>query len=739
MTQTGDHSDLEQALDYIDPSALDYSGWVSVGMALHESGLPCELWDTWSRRDPARYHEGECASKWKGFGNGMERVHSGTVVAMAKANGWTPRAAVEDRAIGWDDEVTLGPDPTWVEPSEITSSGKPPTTQLYEYIQALFDDDDWVGYVTESYVKDGRTVPKNAGHQRKASELLDELARTSNLDYVIGDWNGDAGAWIRFNPLDGKGYGNANVTEFRYALVESDELPIEKQKPMIEAMNLPCAAIVSSGGKSVHAIVRVDAGDDYGLYRKRVERLYSYCRAHGFEPDTQNKNPSRLSRMPGVTRGESTQELLATNVGAESWQAWEDWVAESEDDLPDEQDASDWDEPINLAQVLIGTDEQGILRQRQKMILTGDSKMGKSYALIDMTESICTGGRWIGYPCTRGKVLYVNCEIDPDEFKVRQHKVWEDRIEHGQDPRDVTFIKRNFYTWNLKGRVSLLEDLAPKLIRRVLKYGPPGTFAAIVLDPVYKLNGGDDNDPKMVTKFTNALDRIVRECGCSTIYAHHHPKGTAGQKKSMDRMAGSGVYARDADTMVDFTTLFMTEKDRREARIGDTPAYRMTFDCRSFKPPEPTNVLFHFPRFMVSDTLAKFKAEGEDPIAEQGKKRKEYNERKWKEKITATIEAYEKCTKDGNLATYATLEHCIEGVDVPSNGLSAWFSKEGFMKAGDIDNPLRVHDMTGGELGSNHKNVVYDSRLYGTAEAFAEDHGMSLYVAKPKKNSEQSE
>lgn len=37
-----------------------------------------------------------------------------------------------------------------------------------------------------------------------------------------------SGAWIRFNPLDVKGVKNENVTEFKYALVESDELEIRR-------------------------------------------------------------------------------------------------------------------------------------------------------------------------------------------------------------------------------------------------------------------------------------------------------------------------------------------------------------------------------------------------------------------------------------------------------------------------------------------------------------------------------
>ena len=35
--------------------------------------------------------------------------------------------------------------------------------------------------------------------------------------------------WIRFNPLDGLGVKNENITRFTYALVESDDMPISEQ------------------------------------------------------------------------------------------------------------------------------------------------------------------------------------------------------------------------------------------------------------------------------------------------------------------------------------------------------------------------------------------------------------------------------------------------------------------------------------------------------------------------------
>ena len=135
---------------------------------------------------------------------------------------------------------------------------------------------------------------------------------------MLGDCQSEAGAWIRFNPLDGNGCKNENVTEFRYALVESDSMPIEEQNAVIRALELPVACLVHSGGKSLHAIVRVEAGS-YEEYRKRVDYLYDVCRKNGLDIDRQNRNPSRLSRMPCVLRKGHKQFLVDTNLGKASW------------------------------------------------------------------------------------------------------------------------------------------------------------------------------------------------------------------------------------------------------------------------------------------------------------------------------------------------------------------------------------------------------------------------------------
>ena len=334
------------------------------------------------------------------------------------------------------------------------------------------------------------------------------------------------------------------MTEYRYALVESDSMELEKPNAIIRELELPVACLVFSGKKSLHAIVRVDAAD-YGEYRKRVDYLYEVCQKNGLKIDTQNKNPSRLSRMPGIERNGKKQFLVDTNIGKESWEEWREWIESINDDLPDpEALESVWDNLPELANPLI----ENVLRQGHKMLIAGPSKAGKSFALIELTCAIAEGLSWLGWQCTMGRVLYVNLELDRASCLHRFRDVYEAL---GWLPRHLS----NIDIWNLRGKSVPMDKLAPKLIRRAAKKN----YIAIIIDPIYKVITGDENSADQMAAFCNQFDKVCTELGCAVIYCHHHSKGSQGGKRSMDRASGSGVFARDPDALIDLIELEPTE------------------------------------------------------------------------------------------------------------------------------------------------------------------------------------
>ena len=554
-----EHSlDLLDALGHIDPANLSYQEWINVGMGLKEAGYPASAWEDWSRRDPRRYHPGECPRKWETFnGAAGELVTGGTIIKMAMDLGWHP--AQTDYELGWDAELHprdehMVVDRAWLEAREVQEpqgSDWHPAQELIRYLNALFAPEDYVGYVTETFLsEDGRRLPTRGNYDRTAGQLVAALERCGDdIGAVLGDYDPAAGAWIRFNPLDGRGVKNENVAAYRFALVESDSTDLGEQNAIIRELELPVACLVYSGGKSLHAIVRIDA-DSYEDYRRRVDYLYAVCEKNGLKVDKQNRNPSRLSRLPGALRNGHKQFLVDVNLGKASWEAWREWIESVSDDLPDPENMADtWENLPELSPPMI----EGVLRQGHKMLVAGPSKAGKSYALIELCCAIAEGMRWLGFRCAQGKVLYVNLELDRASCLHRFRDVYEAL---GWQSRNL----RNIDVWNLRGRSIPMDKLAPKLIRRAMKRD----YIAVVIDPIYKVITGDENSADQMANFCNQFDKVCTELGCAVIYCHHHSKGSQGGKRSMDRASGSGVFARDPDALLDLIELPVSEDLRKQ-------------------------------------------------------------------------------------------------------------------------------------------------------------------------------
>lgn len=82
-----DHT-LHSMLDSLD-CYDEYDDWVKVGMALHDatSGNGVELWRDWSSKS-AKYDPGDIDYRWHSFGKSSNPIRVGTLIKMAKDNGW---------------------------------------------------------------------------------------------------------------------------------------------------------------------------------------------------------------------------------------------------------------------------------------------------------------------------------------------------------------------------------------------------------------------------------------------------------------------------------------------------------------------------------------------------------------------------------------------------------------------------------------------------------------------------
>ena len=212
--------------------------------------------------------QGDCVRRWATFKGSDRPITVRTIRAMARKNGWV--SAFTD----FEDTRELAP-----------------TQTLIRYLEAMFQPDELVGYATQVKPDNhGKLKPINTNLAMKASEFIDRLRDAESIEAVIGPYRADCGAWIRLNPLDGKGQSDRNVAAYRHVLIESDTLPKEEQERIYRKYELPITCLVDSAGKSVHALVRIDAPNEQE-YRNRVNYLFRFLEQHGF-PGRQRQQKS---------------------------------------------------------------------------------------------------------------------------------------------------------------------------------------------------------------------------------------------------------------------------------------------------------------------------------------------------------------------------------------------------------------------------------------------------------------
>ena len=190
-------------------------------------------------------------SKWNSFrGNGSGSVGIGTIVKLCRDQGGNVETREEDAGheLAWDD--VIGPREAenvvrqeWLQDADLPAEPNgnwDGRKDLVNYLKTVFDSEDLVCYVTESFEVDGKLMPRKGVWDRTAGELIEAINKNAELVWAIGDWNEVAGAWIRFNPLDGNGCSDSNITSHRFALVESDDISVERQYAIYSELVADC-------------------------------------------------------------------------------------------------------------------------------------------------------------------------------------------------------------------------------------------------------------------------------------------------------------------------------------------------------------------------------------------------------------------------------------------------------------------------------------------------------------------
>lgn len=279
---------------------------------------------------PTTINEGKRNSTIFSYGIQLkkERKNSSTITdLMHQANKMRCNPPLDDdeisriirNVLNWGSNKPLGTERKGNPPQQISadlSSAEQAALQL----EALFSASDIICFNTHFHKSDeGKWLPNGKPEFHNAYKLIEKLRNANSIEEVFPEYNSQAGILFCVNPMKVGRRLNENVTSFRNALIEYDDISKEEQIERLLDSGLPILSMTDSGNKSVHAIVRVDASNAKD-YKRKVVELYGALEAkYGSPCDSANKNPSRLTRLAGATRGMNTQQLLYTEVNADSY------------------------------------------------------------------------------------------------------------------------------------------------------------------------------------------------------------------------------------------------------------------------------------------------------------------------------------------------------------------------------------------------------------------------------------
>jgi len=400
-------------------------------------------------------------------------------------------------------------------------------------IQTLFKPDEWI-CITNSATHDevhDKWQPNCAGTFLPVSKWL-------GGNYFPRDtWEGKPqGAWIRINPMLPDRYdGNeSSVAAWRHVLVEFDDKPKEEQLDIINRSKLPIAAVIDSGGRSVHAWVKVDAANKEQWCERR-DAVYQYMA--DYSPCAANKNASRFSRLAGIMRGDVEQKLIALNIGSLNWEAFEEHLATK--------DLIEPKKPSQLMDYDTKQDPNNLIGNRWlskggSLTIVGQSGVGKSSFAMQLGITMALGKSFFGVrPVRPLRVAFVQAENDMGDMAEAFQGVM-DGMKFGNDEMQLLDQNVRFYDEQVKTGTEFI-----KLARSIIV---KHRADILIADPLLSYAGDDISEQAFMSRFLrNELNPVLSETGCVWVWLHHMPKPPRGDQSAgtISDLAYAGAGSAD--------------------------------------------------------------------------------------------------------------------------------------------------------------------------------------------------
>ena len=156
-------------------------------------------------------------------------------------------------------------------------------------------------------------------------------------------------------------------------------------------------------------------------------------------------------------------------------------------------------------------------------LLSGTEGSGKSILALNLCLCVCRGEEFLGRTVRQGKVLYLDNELDKEEFK--------DRLQHMNKPVPAD-------TFHILFDAPVIE--AKYVEEKIAEFKP----SLVVIDSFYLATNAKEKDNDALKEILGLLKGLVHKYQCVVLVITHFHKGTKYDKLHMDMTVGGGAQNR---------------------------------------------------------------------------------------------------------------------------------------------------------------------------------------------------
>ena len=242
-------------------------------------------------------------------------------------------------------------------------------------------------------------------------------------------------------------------------------------------------------------------------------------------------------------------------------------------------------------------------------MMVGPGAAGKTQMALLMLIAVATGRDilpGVFTPTKAGKVIGVFCEDDERVLHHRCRSIIDHLFLHDTDARNL--LRENLTIITATGRDVRLIDQTSKNLGESLFFAEilgaikqAGEVRFIVLDPISRLHGGDENDNAAGTFLVSLVEQVAEESGAATLLLHHVSKragvGNAGfdLEAAMSQDAARGASGLTNGVRWQCNLFGLNESSAKkelgvkQAGPGQFLAVKVT--KKNYGPPEPVHFL----------------------------------------------------------------------------------------------------------------------------------------------------